>query len=163
MIARLVGLAMALLALTGCATNRPLTDEGLALVVRIAVRHAIADSERAQEKAHNIRAAVVRLQLIADSETTVGALKAEVMSYMSGLDLTELQRSDAVDVLDYFAAVLEGQIGPERFDNVRAVRVQEFLALILSALPADPVIGVIQRDPTRHQFIPRIVSNRCEV
>lgn len=129
-------LAAMVVLLSGCASNRPLTDEGLALAVRIAVRHAIADSSRAQQKAENIRAAVLRLQQIANSETTVGALKSDVIHYLDGLELTPVQRSDALDVLDYFAAVLEAQVGPERFDTARSVKVQQFLALILAAIPA---------------------------
>lgn len=128
--------AVAACALAGCASNRPLSHNELALAVRIAVRHAVADSSRAHQKAENIRNVVVRLQAIATADTTVSALKAEVLRYIDELTLTPIQRADALDVLDYFAAVIEAQIGEETFDNARLVQIQEFLALILAALPA---------------------------
>lgn len=128
---------LALCLLPGCASNRPLTDEGLAMAVRIAVRHAVADSSRATEKAENIRAVVTRLQAIATTDTTVSGLKAEVVEYLDTLELTNIQRNDALDVLDYFSAVIEAQVGEETFDNIRLVKVQEFLMLILAAIPLE--------------------------
>lgn len=128
---------LAICLLPGCASNRPLTDEGLALAVRITLRHAVAGSPRATEKAENIRAVVTRLQAIATTETTVSGLKAEVITYLDTLELTDLQRRDALDVLDYFSAVIEAQVGEETFDNARLVKVQEFLMLILAAIPLE--------------------------
>lgn len=128
-------LCLGVLALPGCTTNRPMTDEGIALAVRIAVRHAVADSPRASEKAANIRAVVIRLQAIATSDSTVTALKAEVISYLDTLELSELERADALDVLDYFAAIMESQLGEADADT-RLIKIQEFLRLVLAAVPA---------------------------
>lgn len=133
----LVTVLLALCLLSGCVSNRPLTNERLAMAVRITIRHAVADSSRATEKAENIRAVVTRLQAIATTETNVSGLKAEVIRYLDTLELTDLQRNDALDVLDYFSAVIEAQVGEETFDNIRLVKVQEFLMLILAAIPLE--------------------------
>jgi len=132
----LVMAAIAALFVSGCATNRPMTDEGLALAVRVAVRHALADSPRAREKAQNIRSVVLRLQAIATTDSAISGLREEAKEYIATLNLSDLERADALDVLDYFAAVIDAQLGDDTFEGGdRFVKVQEFLSLILAAVP----------------------------
>lgn len=128
---------LAICFLTGCAHNQPLTEDGIALAVRIAVRHAVVDSPRAKQKAENIRAVVIRLQAVVTSESTVSALKAEVITYLNTLELGELERADALDVVDYFAAIMEAELGDVSADT-RLIKVQEFLRLVLAAVPNLP-------------------------
>jgi hypothetical protein len=131
---------------TGCATNpdgsNGLTPEGqiaLETSVRIAVRHAVADSPRAAEKAANIRTIVARLQAVTSAESTLGALKDEVIVELDRLHLDPIDRADAVDLLNLLAVALEAKLGPDAINSAGLVRVNDFLVLVLSALPA-PVV-----------------------
>jgi hypothetical protein len=129
--------------LTGCVTapdgtNR-LSPEGqvaLEISVSIAVRHAVADSPRALEKAQNIREVVARLQTVLTSESTLGALEAEVSAQIDQLSLTPLDKADAKDLLRLLSVALEARLGPDALQSEGLVKVSSFLDLVLKAIPA---------------------------
>jgi hypothetical protein len=129
--------------LTGCVTapdgtNR-LSPEGqiaLETSVRIAVRHAVADSPRALEKAQNIRAIVARLQSVVSAESTLAALETVVGEEITKLNLSPVDEADARDLLALFGAALEARLGPQQLQGEGWVRVNDFLVLVLGALPS---------------------------
>src|ERR1043165_8764916 len=138
---------VAFLILAGCVTtpdgHSGLTPEGqlaLETSVRIAVRHAVADSPRAAQKAANIRSIVARLQAVTSAESTLGALKSEVLIELDRLQLDPLDKADAVDLLNLLAVALEAKLGPTVLNSEGLVRVNDFLVLVLSALPAAPSV-----------------------
>lgn len=140
---KLIIAAIAAIALTGCVTNpdggSSLSPEGeaaLAVSVRIAVRHAVADSPRAAAKAQNIRSVVARLQNVLTAESTLAGLKAEVSAEIDKLGLPAVDRADAQDLLELFAVALEARLGPEALNAEGLVRISEFLSIVLAALPA---------------------------
>lgn len=131
-----------LLILAGCVTapdgSQHLSAEGqlaLETSVRIAVRHAIADSPRGAEKAANIRHIVVRLQAITSAESTLAALKNEVSNELDRLNLDPIDRADAQDLVELFAIALEARLGPDALKSEGLVQVDEFLRLVLAAIP----------------------------
>jgi hypothetical protein len=135
------------LLLAGCVTtpdgHSGLTPEGqlaLETSVRIAVRHAVADSPRAAQKAANIRSIVARLQAVTRAESTLKALTAEVIVELDKLQLDPLDRADALDLLNLLAVALEAKLGPDVLNSEGLVRVDSFLQLVLSALPATPIV-----------------------
>lgn len=139
----LLVLATVLFSVLGCQTTptggSELTPEGrtaLDVSVRIAVRHALADSPRALEKAQNIRTVVTRLQSVITAESTLAALETEVSAEIDKLNLSPLDRADAQDLLRLFATALEARLGPDALNAQGLVRVNEFLLLVLVALPA---------------------------
>ena len=130
------------LVLAGCTTNpdgsRAISPEGeaaLSVSVRIAVRHAIADSPRAAEKAQNIREVVARLQAVITADSTLAGLQAEVSAQVDKLGLSPLDRADAQDLLTLFGAALEARLGPDALQSEGLVRVSAFLDLVLAAIP----------------------------
>lgn len=138
--------AASLLCLFLCAcTTTPdgdsrLSPEGqlaLETSVRIAVRHAVADSPRALEKAQNIRQIVVRLQGIVSADSTLGALEAVVQEEITKLNLSPVDEADARDLVALFGAALEARLGEQKLSSEGWVRVNDFLSLVLSALPAE--------------------------
>lgn len=129
--------------LLGCVTNpdgsQSISSEGqiaLETSVRIAVRHAVADSPRSLEKAQNIRNVVARLQAIATAESTLAALEAEVNVEIDRLDLAPLDKADAKDLVRLFAVALESRLGPDALESEGLVKVSSFLDLVLAAIPA---------------------------
>jgi hypothetical protein len=131
------------LILAGCVTgpdgSSGLTPEGqlaLQTSVRIAMRHAVADSPRAAEKAANIRAIVARLHAVASAESTLAALKAEVSAELDKLSLSPLERADAEDLLTLLSVALESRLGPDALQSAGLIKVREFLDLLLVAIPA---------------------------
>jgi hypothetical protein len=140
---RLLIVSLIAIVITGCAstpgTGSGLSPEGQAALdisVRIAVRHALADSPRALEKAQNIRAVVARLQTVLTSESTLSALTAEVSAQVDQLGLNPLDRADAQDLLTLLSVALESRLGPDALQSEGLVRVSAFLDLVLAALPA---------------------------
>jgi hypothetical protein len=131
------------LLLAGCVTSPDgasgLSPEGqlaLQTSVRIAMRHAVADSPRAAEKAANIRAIVVRLHTVASAESTLAALRTEVITELDKLNLSPLERADAEDLLTLLAVALESRLGPDALQSAGLVKVREFLDLLLVSIPA---------------------------
>lgn len=129
--------------LAGCVTtptgSNALSPEGeaaLQVSVRIAVRHAVADSPRAAAKAQNIRHVIAQLQGVLTAESTLVGLKNEVSAELDTLGLTPLDRADAQDLLDLVAVALEARLGPDALKSEGVVRVSEFLSMVLAALPA---------------------------
>lgn len=128
--------------LTACASTpgggNGLSPEGqlaLETSVRIAVRHAVADSPRSAAKAANIRAIVVRLQAVTSAESTLGALRNEVSAELDKLNLSPLDRADADDLLTLLVVALESRLGPDALQAEGLVRVNDFLTLVLQAIP----------------------------
>lgn len=119
-------------------TGKTLTPEGQAaldVAVRIAVRHAVAESPRAAEKARNIRKIVARVQAVTSAESTLSALVTEVQAEIEELGLSPLDKADANDLLTLLAVSLESRLGPEGLNSAGLVKVNEFLVLVLAALP----------------------------
>lgn len=138
-------LYVAFCSISGCVTTpeggRELSATGkvaLQEVTAIAVRRAIDDSPRAQEKAANIRAVAARLAAVTDV-TTIGELKLVVSAEVDALGLNPVDRADAQSLLNIFAALLADYIGKDEIDADALVRVNEFVSLILAALPPSPV------------------------
>lgn len=134
---------LTIMLLGGCVTtpdgHTGLTPEGQAALdvsVRIAVRHAVADSPRALEKAANIRQVVARLQSVLTAESTLAALTAEVSAEVDKLGLSPLDRADAQDLLTLLSVALESRLGPDALKSEGLVKVSDFLAAVLAALPA---------------------------
>lgn len=132
---------LTLILLTGCVTTPTgsgLSPEGqlaLETSVRIAVRHAVADSPRAAEKAQNIRNIVVRLQSVTSAESTLGALRVEVNAELDKLNLSPIDRADADDLLTLLTVALESRLGPDALKSEGLVRVNDLLVLVLAAIP----------------------------
>jgi hypothetical protein len=143
LLALLLAIAVpAVLVIQGCATNpdgsRELTPEGQAILetsTRIAVRHYVADSPRAAERVQNLREVVAKLQELTSAETTLGALKAVVVLEVERLNLAPLDKADALDLLDLFAAALDARLGQDPLQEGGLVRVNAFLDLVLAAIP----------------------------
>lgn len=134
--------ALSLVLLSACATNpdgsQSLTPEGQAILetsTRIAVRHYVADSPRAAERITNLREVVGKLQQLTSAETTLGALKAVVVLEVERLNLEAVDKADALDLLDLFAAALEARLGQEPLQATGLVKVNSFLTLVLEAIP----------------------------
>ncbi len=107
-------------------THTGLSPEGQAALdvsVRIAVRHAIADSPRAAQKIANIRQVVARLRVVLTAESTLSALTAEVSSEVDKLGLSPLDREDAKDLLTLLSVALESRLGPDALQAEGLVRV----------------------------------------
>ena len=140
MLALLLAIAVPVAAvLPGCATTSPQTKLILETTTRMAVRRAIAESPnptRALEKAANIRTVAERLKGVATSESTILGLRDEVLLEIARLDLAPLDRADAVDLVNLFAAILQEQYGDELSGDERLVKVREFLDIVLATLPA---------------------------
>lgn len=134
--------ALSLVLLSACTTNpdgsQSLTPEGQAILetsTRIAVRHYVADSPRAAERITNLREVVGKLQQLTSAETTLGALKAVVVLEVERLNLEAVDKADALDLLDLFAAALEARLGQEPLQATGLVKVNSFLTLVLEAIP----------------------------
>lgn len=132
---------LTLILLTGCVTtptSSGLSPEGqlaLETSVRIAVRHAVADSPRAAEKAQNIRSIALRLQSVTSAESTLGALRVEVNAELDKLNLSPIDRADADDLLTLLTVALESRLGPDALKSEGLVRVNDLLVLVLAAIP----------------------------
>jgi hypothetical protein len=129
--------------LTACASTpgggSGLSPEGqvaLDISVRIAVRHALADSPRALDKVQNIRAVVARLQVVLTTDSTLAALTAEVSTEIDKLGLAPIDKADAQDLLQLLSVALESRLGPDALRSEGLVRVNDFLSMLLAALPA---------------------------
>lgn len=143
MIRKVIFLLVSAILSVGCTTlpdgSTGLSPEGqiaLETSVKIAVRHLVADSPRGAEKAANVRAIAARLQVVLTADSTLGALKDEVKAELGKLNLSPVDIADANDLLELFAAALEARLGPDALKSEGAVKVSQFLALVLSALPA---------------------------
>jgi hypothetical protein len=120
----------------GCSSNpvSPTTQVALQEVTAIAVRRAVADSPRAAEKVANIRAVANQLLTIT-SITTVSQLRAQVDAEVAKLNLSPVDAADARSLLNIFEALLRERIG-EDINADAMVQVNEFVAMIVAALPA---------------------------
>jgi hypothetical protein len=120
----------------GCSSNpvSPTTQVALQEVTAIAVRRAVADSPRAAEKVANIRSVANQLLTIT-SITTVSQLRAQVDAEVAKLNLSPVDAADARSLLNIFEALLRERIG-EDINADAMVQVNEFVAMIVAALPA---------------------------
>lgn len=143
----LISACIASLMLTGCVTTqeggRALSSTGriaLQEVAAIAVRRAVTESPRAQEKAQNIREVAVRLATIT-SITSIDELKVAVEREVDALGLNPVDRADAQSLLNIFEALLLDYVGSNELDANGLIRLNEFISMIVTALPA-PVPAV---------------------
>lgn len=104
-------------------------------VTAIAVRRAVTESPRSAEKARNIREIAVMLQE-STSFTTVAELRTAVDAEVAKLSLNPVDQADANSLLNIFEALLVERLGTNEIDSEALVRVNEFLGMIVSALPA---------------------------
>lgn len=134
-IGAMLGLAACVTTPTGETRLSPEGQVALETAAKIAVRHLVSDSPRGAEKAQNVRAIVVRLQNVLTADSTLGALKNEVSAEIEKLGLSDVDRMDAQDLLELFAAALEARLGPDALKSEGLVKVSEFLAIVVAALP----------------------------
>jgi hypothetical protein len=123
--------------MAGCASQSGLSPTGqvaLQEVTAIAVRRAVTDSPRAAEKVANIRAVANQLLTIT-SITSVSQLRAQVDAEVAKLNLSPVDAADARSLLNIFEALLRERIG-EDINADAMVQVNEFVAMIVAALPA---------------------------
>jgi hypothetical protein len=120
---------------SGCASNQvsPTTQVAIQEIAAIAVRRAVNDSPRAQEKIANIRAIATQL-LAVSSITTVTELRAVVDAEVAKLNLNPVDAADARSLLNIFQALLTERIG-EDINADALVTVNEFVGYIVAALP----------------------------
>jgi len=132
---------LAVTSLTGCATDKELSvtsKVALQEVTAIAVRRALTDNPRAQEKAANIRHIAARLQA-ATSVASISQLRLVVDAELDRLKLTAVDRADANSLLNIFQALLTERVGKDEIDAQALVTVNEFVSMIVAALPPPPV------------------------
>lgn len=134
--------AMALL-LSACMTlpngQHGLSPEGQQAMIasaRIATRHFVNDSPRGAERAATIRAIAAELQAGLTADSTLAGIKSVVLAELDKQHLSDVERADWIDLLDLFDAALSGSIDPDALKAEGVVRVSEFLAVVLAALPA---------------------------
>lgn len=121
--------------LPACSTAPgPASRATIETTVRIAVRHAVADSPRATEKAANIRKVIAQAQAASDAATTLVGLESLLRAEVGKLELSPVDRADADDLISLLAVALESGYGDETLDGF--VQVSQFLDLVLRALPA---------------------------
>ncbi len=126
-------LSLSVLSISACSTAGP-TRATIETTVRIAVRHAVADSPRAQEKAANIRKVIAKAQAASDAATTLAGLDGLLRDQLDRLDLSPLERADAEDLIALAAELQTVYRGDETLDSF--VQVSQFLEMVLRALPA---------------------------
>lgn len=129
---------LAALSLVGCSVNPNVsvtTKVALQEIAIIAVRRAVNESPRAAEKARNIRDVAVRLQSVS-TIASVTDLRAVVEVEVAKLNLNPIDKADANSLLNIFEALLREKIGKDEIDSTALVQVNEFLNLIVAALPA---------------------------
>jgi hypothetical protein len=131
-----------LLILTACVTTEtgkqelsPVGEAALQASVSIAVRHYIADSPKAQARAANIRKVVEQVKAVAGAESTLAALRDVVAGEIDRLNLSELDRADALTLLDLVAVALEAKLGDRALNSEGLLRVADYLDIILKAIP----------------------------
>lgn len=139
MLGSVLGIIVGVSIIQGCTTigstqMDPTAKLALETTVRIAVRHAVEGNPRAAEKAAHIRDVVAKVQAITTAESTVAALETVVRAEVDKLQLSPLDRADANDLITLLGVALESRFQGPQADKV--VAVNQFLALVLSALPA---------------------------
>lgn len=129
--------------LSGCVTTpdgnqelSPVGEAALHASVSIAVRHYIADSPKAQQRAQNVRAVVERVRSVVAAESTLGALRGVVVAEIDSLGLSELDKADALTLVELVAVALEAKLGASALNTEGTLRVTRYLDLILQAVPA---------------------------
>lgn len=131
---------LAALSLVGCGSNPSVelsatTKVALQEVAAIAVRRAVTSSPRAAEKAQNIRNVAVALQSVT-SITSVSDLRVVVDAEIAKLGLSPVDKADANSLLNIFEALLKEKLGKDEIDSTALVTVNEFVSIIVAALPA---------------------------
>jgi len=128
--------------LAGCATTpdgkqqlSPVGEAALQTSVSIAVRHYIADSPRGAERAANIKKVIASVRGFVAAESTLDALKGVVVGEIENLGLSELDKADALALVDLAAVALEAKLGDQAIRSEGIVRVQAYLEMILRAVP----------------------------
>lgn len=122
--------------LAGCATTPTAEQQAIVDVsARIAIRHFLDDS-RKLEKARNIRAVIFKIEDRLSTELTVGTLVAQATKEIDKLDIKQIEKDDAKDLLGLLAVSLESRVGSGQLSNDAIVKTREFLAQVLAVLPA---------------------------
>lgn len=131
--------------LAGCAANpdtgrRELTPVGRVALqegLSIAVRQFVGTNEKGAQRAAKIRAYAGRLYG-ATSYTTVTDIRKAVDAELAKASMDPLERADWQSFLNIAEAVLREQIGRDEIDSEALVRVNDYLAMIVAALPPPP-------------------------
>jgi len=134
-LALIASLTLIAITITGCASTSPQSQLILETTTRIAVRRAL-ESDRAIEKARNIREVAQTLQGLVTAESTIAGLRDTVLAEIDKLELAPVDKADATDLVNLFAAILEERYGDEIAGDERMVKVREFLDIVLRTLPA---------------------------
>jgi hypothetical protein len=140
---KLLSILLAITLLSACVTNpngtQTLSPEGeviLTTSINIAVRHFVTGDPRASEKVAHIRIIVARVQSVVNSESTLSGLAEVASQEIDKLNLTPIEKADAHDLLNLIAVAVEAKLGPKALDTPGLVKVRQFLAQILAAIPA---------------------------
>lgn len=127
--------------LTGCVTTpdgrHELSATGKASLAVLAgelTDRYLAESPDRARSVSNIRNVAVRLQAVTDA-VTVTDLRARLDAEVAKLGLSNLDRRSVNRFLPLLEALLRDYIGRDELDSQALVRVNEFLNLILLALP----------------------------
>lgn len=129
--------------LSACVTTptggKQLSETGkiaLQSVAEISVRRYLRDHPGRQTNiVSNIRRVAGELQS-ATSVTTVSGLRSAVEAELQKIPMSDADRQDATSLLNIFEALLREQIGSETIDSQGLIKVNDFLKMIVGALPA---------------------------
>ncbi len=114
----------------------PVGEAALQTSVSIAVRHYVADSPKHAERAANIRKVVTQVRGFVTEESTLAALRGLVVAEIDRLRLSDLDKADALALVDLVAVALEAKLGDQVLNTEGSVRVTHYLDLILQAIPS---------------------------
>jgi hypothetical protein len=113
----------------------PVGEAALQASVSIAVRHYIADSPKAATRAANIKKVVTQVRGFLNEESTLAALRGVVVEEIDRLGLSELDKDDAITLLDLVAVALEARLGDSALAGEGLIRVNHYLEMVLRAVP----------------------------
>lgn len=128
------------LSIGGCVTTpqgQELSPAGKVLLQEsagIAVRRYLRDRPNAQARVNNIREIVTKVQAVTEA-VTIADLKAVVVREISARVTNDLDRADALALVNVLYVVLLERVGEDRLDVKALVRVNEVLSYVLAALP----------------------------
>lgn len=134
---------LAALSLVGCSVNpttgqQELSGTGKAAIVAFTgefVDRYLAESPDRAKSIANIRDVAVRLQNVTDA-VTVSELRARLDVEVAKLDISDINKRSLKRWSPILEGLLQDYVGSGQLDANAYVRVNEFLNLIVAALPA---------------------------
>jgi hypothetical protein len=135
---------VAIATLSGCVTTpsggKELTPAGkvaLQETAAIATRRYLRDRPNQAERVANIRAVAVQLQSVTDA-VTLARLKELAIAEINKRVHNEWDKADAISLVNMFEVVLVEQYGDGVLFPDQLVKVNEFLVMLIAALPPVP-------------------------